>query len=860
MSTKTAPIAKPPLQAKPTLQTNPTSQTNTTLQTNPTSQIIPNELKININTSVPGFQTIKYNSSMTIKDKDKNQVCFNPLVKLDKNIIDKIPEKIRISEFFNKGLFESLINTHGMTKEETLKEATNKGYVDNNIIVTLNTIFPIGSIIYINKEPYAIADIQWTKGDWRVDTKQKSIEIETSKITNPQMYANIIKDEIIIGEKQLQEITPTLLSGPSYTGPPIISIPAAKPTFTPSVKSAPTTTSLVVAPTPTALVPASTSLVVAPTTTSLVVAPAPTILALPAPPRVEIEEIKDDDKPELQIISKPIIERPPDCVLNIPRGRYQSTSLLQTYFGDNKYYNLVNQIFLRMNEEIKRIIRTYLSNSTTISIDYTVDTLSRSAYTQLIKGMRISRNEGGGNCFFIAVAEAINCYNHKYPGNSITSGIHGKRRINFTQSYLRELVYEYLISDKGNLQGKQVIVDAYKDGLNTRFLQELTERDYGTSNFNLTDNDYLALITNTYLSLPNFLVIKPTVVPNVNTLDYSAPFINSINVNDREQLRNYILSNEYWGDEESLNALCDILKINIITIHYNSDANNLNEQFRISSGNLLTTDSCDDWSKYLFLYESGHHYELITFTYITRIPSNSPKNPKGFVNSSETHVIFNNDYILLPPIFILFFIYGSRYFSRDGNNLDAKLLPNIFNSINNSFEVILRENDQNTLQFLTLFNSYFTSNKSVTLIETIERNIASKGGSNRFEKSEEKKDSSKICYYITIDMELQKGTSLSEEQLSDAKCRQKWNSVRKAFSNFTGKKYVIPPVYDYSKNKTQKQPLKTSENTKTNTNSITKNNNSYLNTNQNNGTRKYISQQGGKRNRTIKYTNKNKNK
>ena len=91
-------------------------------------------------------------------------------------------------------------------------------------------------------------------------------------------------------------------------------------------------------------------------------------------------------------------------------------------------------------------------------------------------------------------------------------------------------------------------------------------------------------------------------------------------------------------------------------------------------------------------------------------------------------------------------------------------------------------------------------------------------------------------------MELQKGTSLSEEQLSDAKCRQKWNAVRKAYANFTGKKYVIPPVYEASKNKTQKQSLKTS------TNTINK---SY----RNNKTKKYNSSQvyqGGKQNKTIK--------
>ena len=82
-------------------------------------------------------------------------------------------------------------------------------------------------------------------------------------------------------------------------------------------------------------------------------------------------------------------------------------------------------------------------------------------------------------------------------------------------------------------------------------------------------------------------------------------------------------------------------------------------------------------------------------------------------------------------------------------------------------------------------------------------------------------------------MELQKGTSLSPEQLTHAKCNRKWNSVRKAFADFTGVKYVIPPVYT---NKTQKQNQQQN---------VTRNNKQITN----NETRK---QTGGKRNRTYK--------
>ena len=106
-------------------------------------------------------------------------------------------------------------------------------------------------------------------------------------------------------------------------------------------------------------------------------------------------------------------------------------------------------------------------------------------------------------------------------------------------------------------------------------------------------------------------------------------------------------------------------------------------------------------------------------------------------------------------------------------------------------------------------------------------------------------------------MELQKGTSLNKKQISDAKCRQKWNAVRKAYAKFTDKKYIIPPVYDNSKNKTQKQPLNSTTNTNTiqNENTNTKKNKSYLSNQRNNETRKNNSQnlfKGVKRIRTIK--------
>jgi hypothetical protein len=79
-------------------------------------------------------------------------------------------------------------------------------------------------------------------------------------------------------------------------------------------------------------------------------------------------------------------------------------------------------------------------------------------------------------------------------------------------------------------------------------------------------------------------------------------------------------------------------------------------------------------------------------------------------------------------------------------------------------------------------------------------------------------DLSKIGYYISVDLELKKGSPLTAEEITQSKCIRKWNTVRKSYSNFTGSKYTIPPVYDYSNKKTLKNQ------STNNSNNVTKKN------------------------------------
>lgn len=76
---------------------------------------------------------------------------------------------------------------------------------------------------------------------------------------------------------------------------------------------------------------------------------------------------------------------------------------------------------------------------------------------------------------------------------------------------------------------------------------------------------------------------------------------------------------------------------------------------------------------------------------------------------------------------------------------------------------------------------------------------AVKGGSKKNKRNKQNKTKKQIpnnVCYITVYMELQKGTSISAKQMKKLKCRQKWNAVRKSYSGLTGTQYVIPPAYD----------------------------------------------------------------
>jgi len=145
---------------------------------------IPRKLKIIVETNLPGYRKFRYDPLLTLPSAPSHNVYFNPLQPLDKDILKKIPKRERILAFFNSGMFHRLNYYTSLFRSPTksLKEACEKGNIDNNIRNTLDTLFSTNSVFYIHREKYYIAFFEWQQGNWTLETQ------EPKKYTKEELY------------------------------------------------------------------------------------------------------------------------------------------------------------------------------------------------------------------------------------------------------------------------------------------------------------------------------------------------------------------------------------------------------------------------------------------------------------------------------------------------------------------------------------------------------------------------------------------------------------------------------------------------------------------------------------------------
>jgi hypothetical protein len=133
---------------------------------------IPNRIKIQIKTPVENMGTIIYRPSMTLPNTQSNTVYINPLIPLNNKVIEEKKDSDELySQFFSKNEFDSLINrtlTKKMEKKLTYAEAKKKGIIENNIELTLNTLFKENNSFFYGSKKYLIYDYDWSHSQLKV--------------------------------------------------------------------------------------------------------------------------------------------------------------------------------------------------------------------------------------------------------------------------------------------------------------------------------------------------------------------------------------------------------------------------------------------------------------------------------------------------------------------------------------------------------------------------------------------------------------------------------------------------------------------------------------------------------------------
>ena len=463
------------------------------------------------------------------------------------------------------------------------------------------------------------------------------------------------------------------------------------------------------------------------------------------------------------------------------------------------------------------ILRKY----TIIDIQPNSNNLSTRAYGSTTSTMSIIKNRGGGDCFFISIADAINYYNLYNQNNRIFSGIYGISNNAYTQLYLRSLVFDFLNENYETF--KTILTN--QGVINSENLNQIFEQTVNAIGHELSNEEYVNIARDIYTSHDNFMVKNVRSIP-ILIDDYYTPFKRVIEMSDMEI---YILSSDYWGNFLTLLALSTKLKLCFILI--NKTKKGENPFYSISYDNFKN----NLWTKYLFIYDTDGHFELIKFSYKNKIQT-VKENTTTSKTITITKTMFNKNEV--PPIYLLFLIYGSSYSVFEQQSRYKFVFYNkLMKTIDNIIKQYLLTNQD--INYYNTFKYYFPDSKIEKPIINSVNDIQSGGviinknyllskpyAAERLMKKET--DKSKISYYITIDMELHPGKTMTPDELKKIKCRQKWNAVRKAYARFVGKPYIIPPVY-------QNTTVRNKEENKTNKTVVNK----YNKSNNNNNTKNY---------------------
>jgi hypothetical protein len=275
--------------------------------------------------------------------------------------------------------------------------------------------------------------------------------------------------------------------------------------------------------------------------------------------------------------------------------------------------------------------------------------------------------------------------------------------------FLRNIVANYFMNrletDHSWRETVRNLAVTNKDELNMNFhatLHQFDQRQTPSNLYKSSPDRYLALANQIYESNHElrFLINRPR--KNSIQFDPNTPFTICGENKDRSEIINFFLSPDYWGDENSIYALANSdLRLNVIPIENNIEGTNT--LLRIPIG-IFSNSENNNWSKYLFLYNTGGHFELICFNIFKK-----NKLRKGKKKITETLFIFDrNNSNILPALYIILLLFGCKFVYEPAQTQDTfSLLPIQMHSISDAYNKI------NNANFTSIFETYFPPPRSI---------------------------------------------------------------------------------------------------------------------------------------------------
>lgn len=651
----------------------------------------PARLKIKLKTNVPGFGEINYNPgkmTLTKGGEDDSNIFFNPLIKLSTAAVNRAPESIRQLQFCNKGYFASLINSLNQTPAKNLVEATNKGYIRNNIDITLRTLFPPESVIKLGGKKYTIAAVDSDSDEWHIDVKVRLEDIiDRDRITDPRLAAYVAASDRPNADKELAALRRAgIAAGIGVQAPLPVPVPAAK-----------LETGSVSKPQPLAITDKPTAYEVKPKQPlaitdekPLAIADKPIIneIAPKPPPQLKPEAEVEDVTPLLLQEGKQNLEfkKVPAAGRNLrildPNG--PATARFRTTL--EQLYNMVNSVYVHSGQNYRNKLAPPGTNVA----------ISPKRWTDSINRLYVKQTVTDGDCFFDAISCAINQYNSQLPDKNITetiyireSDISGKNSNviygitnDFNIQSLRTTVYRYIVNNnpikEQMFRVSAMSVDEANDEI-ARRCDAANPPNY-VDYVNWVRNELSTragdgIIYNAPFALDSETPDKFRGAYAASKDIYKRPFASL----DDQRLQGYIESPRYWADTIAIRAMAEMLNIcaipiRILTRDTVEEQNETWDDYSSSDPkpaavpNLIPLISIpialDNYAvdqvriprpnkirsvKYIFLSETGSHYDLITFG------GNIGGNVGGVFAFNSTNMI---DAI---PLYIKIVVFGALF-------------------------------------------------------------------------------------------------------------------------------------------------------------------------------------------------------